>query len=86
MVGDNVVGFKIKVNQHIIDCRTGNSTTKFPIHLYHCAMKNTCLKEPYFQLNLMMKLKDSRQSEFQEKHFHKKDSDTGNCPEYLKST
>ena len=47
-VGDNVVGFKSRINQHIRDCRTGTSTGKFPIHLYHCAIKNKCLKEPYF--------------------------------------
>ena len=49
-------------------------------------MKNKCLKEQYFQLNIMMKLKDSRQLEFYENHFHKKDYDTINCPEYLKNT
>ena len=59
-VGD-VVGFKIRISQHISDCRTGISTCKFPIHVYDCAMKNKCLKEPYFQLNIMVKLKDSWQ-------------------------
>ena len=54
------------------------------ITIYHCAMKNKCLKEPYFQLNIMMKLKDSRQLEFYENYFHKKGYDTINCPEYLK--
>ena len=57
---------------------------KFPIHVYHCAMKNKCLKEPHFQLNIMMKLKDSRQLEFYENHFHKRGHDTINCPEHLK--
>ena len=47
-------------------------------------MKSKCLKEPYFQLNIMMKLKNSRQLEFYENHFHKKGYDTINCPEYLK--
>ena len=32
----------------------------------------------------MMKLKDSRQLEFYENHFHKKGYDTSNYPEYLK--
>ena len=54
-VGDNVVGFKSRINQHINDCRTGIPTCKFPIHVYHCAMKNKCLKEPYFQLNIIIK-------------------------------
>ena len=47
-------------------------------------MKNNFFKKPYFQLNIMMKLKDSRQLEFYENHFHKKGYDTINCPEYLK--
>ena len=37
-----------------------------------------------FQLNIMMKLKDSQQLEFYENHFHKKGYDNINCPEYLK--
>ena len=49
-------------------------------------MKNKCLKEPYFQLNIIMKLKNSRQIDFFENHFDKKDYDTMNCREYLKST
>ena len=47
-------------------------------------MKNKCLEEPYFQLNIMIKLEDSGQLEFYENHFHKKDHDNINCPEYLK--
>ena len=85
-VGDNVVGFKSRINQHISVCRTVTSAGKFPIHVYHCAMKNKCLKEPYFQLNIIMKLKNSRQIDFFENHFDKKDYDTMNCREYLKNT
>ena len=70
-VGDNVASFKRRINQHISDCRTGISTCKFTLYVYHCAMKSKCLKD-HFQLNLMMKLKDSRQLEFYENHFHKK--------------
>ena len=49
-------------------------------------MKNKCLKGPYFQLSVTMKLKDSRQLEFYENYFHKRDYDTINCLEYLEST
>ena len=42
------------------------------------------ISKPDFQLNIMMKLKDSQQLEFYENHFHKKGYDTTNCPEYLK--
>ena len=79
-VGDNVAGFKSRINKHISDCRTA----KLLIHVYHCALKYKSLKEPYFQLKKMIKLKDSRQLEFYENHFHKKGYDTINCPEYLK--
>ena len=34
-------------------------------------MKNKCLREPYLQLNIVTKLKDSWQLEFYENHFHK---------------
>ena len=49
-------------------------------------MKNKYLKERYFQWKVMMKLRDTRQLEFYENHFHKKGYDTINCPEYLKNT
>ena len=55
-VSDSVVGFKSRIIQLISDCRTGLFTCKFPIYVYHCAMKNKCSKEPYSQLN---KVKDS---------------------------
>ena len=83
-VDDDVVGFKSRINQHITDCRTGTSTCKYPIHVYHCAMKDKCLKEPFFELNILMKPKDSRQLKLYENHFQKKGYDTINCPEYLK--
>ena len=83
-VGNNVVGFKSRISQHISDFRTGTSTCKFPIHVYHCNIKNKCLKEPYFQLNIMMKLKDSRQLELYQNHFHKNGYDTIDCRDYFK--
>ena len=85
-VRDNVVGFKSRISQHISDCRTGVSTCKFPIHVYHCDIKNKCLKELCFQLNIMLKLKDSRLIKLHESHFPKKGYDTINCLEYLKNT
>ena len=41
------------------------------VKVYYCAMKNKCLKKPYFQLSMMMKLKGSRHLEFYKNHFHK---------------
>ena len=69
MAGNNVVGFKSRINQHIRDCRPGTSNCNFVIHVYHCAMKNRVLNRVW-------------QLEFYENHYHKKDYDTINCPEY----
>ena len=55
-VGDNIVGFKSRMNQHISDSRTEDSTCKFPIHNYKCGLKNKCLNEPCFEINVMMTL------------------------------
>ena len=51
-VGDNIVGFKSRMDQHINDSRTGISTYKFPIHVYKCGFKNKRLNEPFFKINV----------------------------------
>ena len=51
-VGDNFVGFKSRMDQHINDSRTGVSTCKFPIHVYKCGFKNKCLNEAFFETNV----------------------------------
>ena len=53
---DNTKGFKVRINQHISDCKTGDSTFKFPRHVYDCGIKNNCLEEPFFSLNIMLGL------------------------------
>ena len=83
-VGDNIVGFKSRMNQHISDSRMGNSKCKFLIHDYKCGLKSKCLKEQFFEINIVMRLKSSSQLETHENHFHKKGYDTLNCPEHLK--
>ena len=69
-VGDNIVGFKSRMNQHISDSRTGVPTCKFPMHIYKCGLRNKCLNEPFFEINIMMKLKSSNQLETDENYFH----------------
>ena len=60
MTGNNVAGFKSRINQHIRDCRPGTSNCNFVIHVYHCAMKNRVLNRVW-------------QLKFYENHYHKKD-------------
>ena len=71
-VGDNIVGFKSRMKQHISDSRMGVSTCKFPIHVSKCGLKNKCLKEPFFETNVRMKLKSSNKLETYENNFHSK--------------
>ena len=66
-----LLALKVESISTLVIVETGISTCKFPIHVYHCAMKNKSLKEPYFQLNITVKLKDSRQLEFYENYFLK---------------
>ena len=83
-VGDNIVGFKSKINEQVSGSRTRVSTCKFPIHVYKCGLKNKSLNEPFFEINVMMKRKRNNQLETYENYFHKKVYDTINCPEHLK--
>ena len=71
-VGDNIVGFKSRMNQHISESRTGVSTCKFPIHVYKGDLKKKCLNKPLFEINVIMKLKSSNQLESYKNYFHKK--------------
>ena len=79
-IGDITHGFKPRMNQHISDCRHDKSTCKFPRHVYDCGIKNNCLKEPFFEINVMLKLNNSHRVEMFEKMFHLKGYDTLNCP------
>ena len=83
IVGD-IVGFNSGMNQHIGDSRMGDSTCKFPMHVYKYGLKNKCLNETFFKINTMMKLKSSNQLETYQNYFHKKGYDTLNCSEHLK--
>ena len=77
---DNTKGFKVRINQYISDCKTGDSTCKFPRHVYDCGIKNNCLEEPFFSLNIMLRLNKSGRLETIEKHFPLKGYDALNNP------
>ena len=79
-IGDISVGFKSRMNQHISESRDGISTCKFPRHVYNCGLKNNCLKEPFFQINIMFKLNNKNRLESLEQLFQSKGYDTLNSP------
>ena len=76
-IGDNTKGFKVRINQHISECKTGVSTYEFPRHVYDCGIKNNCLQEPFFSLNMLRLNKNDRLQTI-EKHLHFKGYDTMN--------
>ena len=82
-VGANIVGFKSRMNQHINDSRTRDSTCKFSINVYKFGRKNKCLNKPFFEINVMMTLKSCNPLEIYENYFLKKGYDTLNFPGYL---
>ena len=79
-IGDNTKGFNVRINHDISDCKIGVSTCKFPRHEYDCGIKNNSLEEPFFSLNIMLRLNKSESLETIEKHFHLKGYDTMNNP------
>ena len=79
-LGDKKKGFKVRINQYISDYNTGDSTCKFPRHVYKCVIKNNCLEEPFFSLNITLRLNKSDRLETISKHFHLKGYYTMNNP------
>ena len=77
---DNTKGFKVRTNEHISDCKTGDSTCKLPFHVYNWGIKNDRLEEPFFGLNIMLRLNKGERLETIEKHLYLKDYDTRNNP------
>ena len=67
-IRDNKKGFKVRINQHISDCKTGVSICKSPRHVYDWGIKNNCLEEPFFSLNIMLRLYKSDRLETIEKN------------------
>ena len=53
-VGDNTKEVKVRINQDISDCKTGVLTCTFPRHVCDCGIKNNCLDELFFSLNIML--------------------------------
>ena len=53
--GENTKGFKIRINRHSSDCKTGDSKCKFLRHEYDYGIKNNCLEKPFVCLNIMLR-------------------------------
>ena len=79
-IRDNTRVFNLRINQHLSDYNTEVSTWTFPRHTFDCGIKNNGLEEPFFSLNIMLRLNKSVKLETIEKCFHLKGYDTMNNP------
>ena len=67
-----------RVNNHISDIRTGNSTDRFDIHVYNCRRMYNCTQEPYFALYAFMTVPHESMLVSYENYLHSKGFDTMN--------
>ena len=70
--------FRKRMNCHISECRTGNTTEIFDLHVHGCMKKNNMYTEPYFKIYVYMEVFDERKLIPYESHLHDKKFDTMN--------
>ena len=71
------VNLRYRMNNHISECRTGNTTDIFDRHVFKCRQSSS-REEPYFEILAFIRLKESYQLTSYEKHFHSLRYDTMN--------
>ena len=76
--GKTLTQFRIRLNNHISDCKTGRTSDIFDLHVHECGTKNGCLKPPYFKVFAYMKLSSPDMLLSYEKYLHSKKFDTIN--------
>ena len=69
--GKTITRLRERMNNHISDSRTGNSTDKFDLHVHQCGITNNCLKSPYFKIYAFMSLSSSKKLSIYERWLHK---------------
>ena len=69
-----------RMNNHISECRSGNSSDLFDLHVHQCMKKHSYYHEPLFSVNFFMSLKHEYQLTTYEKYLHSMGYDTINAP------
>ena len=59
-------GFKSQINHHILDCTDDDPRCKFLRHEFSSCLKNGDLNGPFFDIKIMMSLKDPQKPEYYE--------------------
>ena len=67
-----------RMNNHRSECRSGNTTDKFDLHVHECIKKNKVTSEPFFSVRAFMTVKDSEMLSTYESYLHKRGFDTLN--------
>ena len=67
-----------RMNCHISEIRTGNTSDKFDKHVIECKEKHCVTKEPYFKIYAYIKLPHENLLLTYESHFHNLGFDTMN--------
>ena len=67
-----------RMNCHISEIRTGNTTNKFDKHVINCKLTKSLYKEPFFNIKALIKLPNERLLLPYEAHFHSLGLDTLN--------
>ena len=67
-----------RMNNHMSDIRTGNSTDIFDLHVHECRKRHNYFDEPYFRLYVFIEVADEKNLLPYEKYFHSLKFDTMN--------
>ena len=76
--GKTKTRFRIRINNHISDVRTGNTTDKFDIHVHNCCIKHNNFQPPFFKVYAFMALTSEDKLITYEKYLHRQGFDTMN--------
>ena len=70
--------FRFRLNQHISEIRTGNTTDRFDKHVITCKHNSAIIREPYFKAYAFIKLPNEQLLIPYESYFHSLGFDTMN--------
>ena len=76
--GKTETTLRTRMNNHISDCKIGNTTDIFDLHVRECGIKNQCFKPPFFSIYAFMKLRSPDMLLTYEKWLHGKRYDSMN--------
>ena len=71
-IGKTFTKLRYRLNNHISDCRTGNTTDVFDLHVHTCGKPSKNLVEPYFKVHAYMALSSRDKLLQYEKEFQKR--------------